>query len=155
MLEELKAMKEEFAELKKTHLEKSKVMFTNICTKLFEKHPKLESFGWRQYTPYFNDGEECTFSAHVDEPDINGIDGYRANFQLEFVTDYGGKQDPATKQYPKKLNENYSPEVAAAQKDVVEFLQNIDESVLRDLFDDHVRVTVTRAGTDVEEYEHD
>jgi len=155
MLEELKAMKEEFAELKKTHLEKSKVMFTNICTKLFEKHPKLESFGWRQYTPYFNDGEECTFSAHVDEPDINGTDGYDANFELEFVTDYDGKQDPATKQYPKKLNDNYSPEVAAAQKDVVEFLQNIDESVLRDLFDDHVRVTVTRAGTDVEEYEHD
>lgn len=147
MLEELKAMKEEFAELKKTHLEKSKVMFTNICTKLFEKHPKLESFGWRQYTPYFNDGEECTFSAHVDEPDINGMDGYDADFSREFVTDY--------EKGAEKRNENYDIEVAAAQKDVIEFLQNIDESVLRDLFDDHVRVTVTREGTDVEEYEHD
>lgn len=155
MLEELKAMKEEFAELKKTHLEKSKVMFTNICTKLFEKHPKLESFGWRQYTPYFNDGEECTFSAHVDEPDINGIYGYDADFEKEFVADYEKAPDPVTKQYGKKKNENYDLEVFAAQKDVIKFLQNIDESVLRDLFDDHVRVTVTREGTDVEEYEHD
>lgn len=155
MLEELKAMKEEFAQLKKTHLEKSKVMFTNICTKLFTKHPKLKSFGWRQYTPYFNDGEECTFSAHVDEPDINGMDGYDADFEKEFVTDYENGPDPVTKQYGKKKNDNYDLDVFAAQKDVIEFMQNIDESVLRDLFDDHVRVTVTREGTDVEEYEHD
>jgi hypothetical protein len=26
--------------------------------------PTIEWFGWRQYTPYFNDGEPCVFSVH-------------------------------------------------------------------------------------------
>lgn len=26
--------------------------------------PTIVEFGWRQYTPYFNDGEPCTFSVH-------------------------------------------------------------------------------------------
>ena len=153
MLEELKAMKEEFAELKKTHLEKSKVMFTNICTKLFEKHPKLESFGWRQYTPYFNDGEECTFSAHTDEPDINGVDGYDSNFESKTITDYNNKSTDG--KYPQIENPDYNPDLAAAQKTVVAFLNEVEDSVLRDLFGDHVRVTVTPTGTEVDEYEHD
>jgi hypothetical protein len=155
MLEELKAMKEEFAELKKAHLEKSKVMFTNITTKLFDKHPKLVSFGWRQYTPYFNDGEECTFSAHTDEPDINGINGYDVNFGDEMLNDYSKERDPVTKQYPKIKNPSYDLELHAAHKDVEEFLDNIDDSVLRDLFGDHVEVTVKKDGTEVEEHEHD
>lgn len=155
MLEELKAMKEEFAELKKAHLEKSKAMFTNICSKLFEKHPKLESFGWRQYTPYFNDGEECTFSAHTDEPDINDINGYDVNFGDEMINDYSVERDPVTKQCPRIKNPDYDTELNSAHKDVKEFLDNIDDSVLRDLFGDHVQVKVTKSGTEVEDYEHD
>lgn len=26
--------------------------------------PFIDSFGWRQYTPYFNDGDTCIFGAH-------------------------------------------------------------------------------------------
>lgn len=29
---------------------------------MFEKHPKLEWVAWQQYTPFFNDGDVCTFS---------------------------------------------------------------------------------------------
>jgi hypothetical protein len=153
MLEELKAMNEELANLQKEHLEKSKAMFTNIASKIFDAHPKLESFGWRQYTPYFNDGDECTFSAHTDEPDINGINGYDVNFEDELITVYGAEK--VNGQYPKKNNEFFNPDLAAAHKDVHSFLNEIEDSVFRQMFGDHVRVTVKRAGTEVEDYEHD
>jgi hypothetical protein len=35
---------------------------------IFDKHPALSSFGWTQYTPYFNDGEACYFGVQADEP---------------------------------------------------------------------------------------
>lgn len=156
MFEELKQMNAELEELKAQHLEKSKGMFTKVSALLFEKHPKLESFDWTQYTPYFNDGDECVFSARTDEPGINGVSGYDVNFDDEFVTDYSAKEkDPVTKQWPKIPNKDYNLELAAAHKDVKEFLSNIDDSVLRELFGDHVEVTVTAQGTSVDEHDHD
>jgi hypothetical protein len=157
MLEELKQMNAELEELKKQHLEKSKILFGNVSKALFEKHPLLESFSWPQYTPYFNDGDECTFSAHVDEPDMNGIDGYEIDFSEPTITEYG-EYDKITRSYPNKKdvpNPKYNPELGSAYNDVKEFLQNINEEVLRDLFGDHIKVTVRKSGVQVEKYSHD
>jgi hypothetical protein len=35
---------------------------------LFELHPDVAAIRWRQYTPYFNDGEPCTFN--VCDPEV-------------------------------------------------------------------------------------
>ena len=42
---------------------------------IFDKYPSVESVGWPQYTPYFNDGELCHFSVHSGEEAIrvNGV----------------------------------------------------------------------------------
>lgn len=161
MFDELKKMNEELAELKKNHLERSKKLFTEVTVKVFEKHPALESFSWNQYTPYFNDGEECTFSANIDYPEINDSDenddGAPDYFNETKVVEHG-KYNSQTRQYEgriEKPNPDYSPELVAAKSDVIEFLGNIDDSVLRDLFGDHVKVTVTKMGTEVDGYEHD
>lgn len=153
MLEELKAMNEELATLQKEHLEKSKAMFSKIAAKIFDAHPKLESFGWRQYTPYFNDGDECVFSAHTDEPDINGINGYDCNFEHELITNYGAEK--VNGQYPKMTNKLYNPELHKAQQDVMTFLYEVEDNVLRQMFGDHKHITVSRDGTEVEDYDHD
>jgi hypothetical protein len=150
MFEQLKQMNEELEALKKAHLEKSKLMFTDVAKSVFDKHPKLESFGWNQYTPYFNDGDECTFSANIDYVDINGENEYDSNVLQKTIYVQNAKGE-----YIETVNELYNPELAAAQNDVKEFLSNIDESVLRDMFGDHVEVTVSRNGTEVEKYEHD
>jgi hypothetical protein len=147
MFEKLKEMNAELEALKKTHLEKSKAMFTDVAKELFEKHSVLESFEWTQYTPYFNDGSECTFSAYVDDPRINGLGYYSGNCQETFWKQVDGK-------YQNVPNPNYDPKMSVARKDVTEFLQNIDEAVLRDMFGDHVQVTVTRNGVEVNEYDH-
>jgi hypothetical protein len=50
--------------------------FTEGTRALFEAFPAMESFGWTQYSPYFNDGDECVFSAKTDYPNINGEESY-------------------------------------------------------------------------------
>ncbi len=143
MFEKLKEMNAEPEQLKAAHLEKSKAMFTEVSKELFDKHPLLESFGWRQYTPYFNDGEECTFSAHVDDPNMNGLDDDEL-YEVIREKDYDGKP-----------HEKFNPVLLTAYTDVQEFLSNVDEAALRDMFGDHMEITVSRDGTEVEEYEHD
>lgn len=43
---------------------------------IFNLYPNIKGFKWRQYTPYFNDGDQCLFNAYTDIHDIfiNDID---------------------------------------------------------------------------------
>ncbi len=51
--------------------------------KTFEKYPMLERVSWTQYTPYFNDGDECTFRSNHEYADIEGLE--YGTFQYEEV----------------------------------------------------------------------
>lgn len=156
MFEELEQMNAEMAELKKAHLEKSKELFTKVTKKLFDSHPTLESFSWNQYTPYFNDGDECVFSVNGGDPSINDLE-YDSKVFDEELTEYG-TYDNATRSYPNKkvtTNPYYDKALSEAKDNVVTFLESIDASVLKDMFGDHVEVKVTRNGTETEEYDHD
>lgn len=103
--------------------------FKEASTELFDKHPKLESFSWTQYTPYFNDGDECCFSVHYDCPDINGEYGY-------------------------DLDEK-NTDLIAAQRDCEKLIKQFDEEDMKAMFGDHVQVTVTRGSVETEGYNHD
>src|SRR5690349_7857045 len=72
---------EKYAELKKKRDEMEKEfqslageLFKEKASGLFEKYPTLKSFGWAQYTPYFNDGDECIFGVN-DENIYFEMDG--------------------------------------------------------------------------------
>jgi hypothetical protein len=43
------------------------------ATAFFARHPGVHGIRWTQYTPYFNDGDACEFSAH--DPDLEIIKG--------------------------------------------------------------------------------
>jgi hypothetical protein len=36
-------------------------LLSQAFQQFFEAHPEIEAFRWRQYTPYFNDGDTCYF----------------------------------------------------------------------------------------------
>jgi hypothetical protein len=55
--EELK----ELQQAKKDYEEKGKKALRTLISKFFELNPEVMYLYWIQYTPYFNDGEECTF----------------------------------------------------------------------------------------------
>jgi hypothetical protein len=125
-------------------LKEGKDLFRQMSQTLFEENPNLGKFGWKQYTPYYNDGDECVFSAYSDYPiiklisDTHADDGYRDDFDEEqWFTE-----------------EETTPE-AIAWKNVKKFLEQFSDEDFKLLFGDHVEVVVTRDGVEVNEYSHD
>jgi hypothetical protein len=53
-------------EMRKAHMAELQGEFNNIIKLFFDECPKVQAVVWNQYTPYFNDGDECIFS--VNEP---------------------------------------------------------------------------------------
>jgi hypothetical protein len=148
----------EIKKLKEEMLEASNKIFTELTKTIFEEHPKVKSFGWNQFTPYFNDGETCTFSANVDYIYINGICVDDSDWVSEkTITNYG-TWNRETKKYEGRTevsNLNYDSELVKANDEIREFLYNFDEDFFMAQFGDHAEVTVTLEGVSVDEYEHD
>ena len=115
-----------------------KDLFLSMSKTLFDENPNLVVFGWRQYTPYFNDGDACTFSAQLDSP----------NFLLE-----GQDEDLYDEQewFP---SDDDSAEALTYRK-IASFLEQFDDEDVEMFFGDHVEVKVYRNRVETEEYSHD
>lgn len=105
-------------------------------TKLFAAVPTLQAVKWTQYTPYFNDGDACVF----------GVNEWSVRF--ETTPENAGWNEDGFEDVPWK-----SPD--AKWKILAEFEGAVPESVLLATFGDHVEVTATREGFQVDEYSHD
>lgn len=133
-MELIEKVKQRVAEIEAKRSEMLKDLqqeFPELLKSAFDKHPTVEKVTWRQYTPYFNDGDECTFGASLgyDDLDING-------------TNYWDEEE--------------REKVKPMYEDFATILIEIPEEFYKDLFGDHMEVTVNRDGTvETEEYEHD
>ena len=153
-LEKIKAELEAFEAKKKVFVEDLRKEFPTMFKELFDKSEKIESFGWVQYTPYFNDGDTCEFRVRCDDPYVNGeyIDecdwyDWRIKYYLK-----------GDEKYANLLTEN--PELDIESYKVVEefisVINSIPEDFLKDLFGDHAQITIHKDGrVEVDEYEHD
>lgn len=127
------------------------VVFAEEAKKLFEANPKLASFSWTQYTPYFNDGETCEFGAHTDYITVTDVDGneeeevssWSVRHYSEKGTDWQGNP--------------YTPsELELAGVAACEFLAEFEDEDFLMMFGDHTRVTVFRDGrVESDDYDHD
>jgi hypothetical protein len=136
--EEFVATKQNLKDAKNQLKEVGKKYIEAEAKALFEKYPEMEEFSWTQYTPYFNDGDQCEFSANNCDPQINGDDVR------------GQKWNRMTKQY-----EVIDSPFAAAWTAVKEFLKQFNDDDCLLMFGDHAEVKVTPEGITVEEVEHD
>lgn len=154
----LREKQEEIKKLKKEMIEASNKIFTELTKSIFEEHPKVESFGWTQYTPYFNDGDTCTFSAQTDYIYINGTSVDDSDWVSETtITNYGtwNREKRVYEGRTEVPNLNYDPELVKANDEIREFLRNFDEDFFLSQFGDHAEITVTAEGVSVDECEHD
>lgn len=169
----IKALTEEIAQAKAEFTEKGKAMFSEISKQLFERHPQLESFGWKQYTDYFADGDPCTFGVHADLDwglEINGestseLDNIRKTAYLPTGKRVMQKQyDYKTREYVEVEvdekaylpNPDYDPVLGDMANDVADLVNGMPSEILEDMFGDHVEVTVSKDGISIDEYtEHD
>ena len=160
-LDDMNALISSFREFKQTIQEKLKVEFKLVISKLFENNPELKAIVWTQYTPYFNDGDECVFRVGevgftnaIEEEDLNNIgwgeyEGDNENivcFTSYFNIKYANKKE---KEYLNLID-------VEACKQLGSFMTSSEmEDVMLATFGNHVRVVATREGFSVEEYQHD
>jgi hypothetical protein len=151
ILEKINAELEAFKAKKADLTKQLQHDFPKLFTPLFEQSKRINSFGWQQYTPYFNDGDECIFRCNSDYLDINGVNeddadnDDNANFVQKEI--WQGKRVP---------NPNYDANEAEIFEQIKKILKAIPDEFYKELFGDHVEVTVNRDGTiETEEYEHD
>lgn len=144
---ELKKLNEDYLQQKKELMLKTRTLFDKAMVEVFDRYTDLQSFGWNQYTPYFNDGDECTFSANIDCLDINGVNYYDMDDVQKTKWDSGTRT-----QIP---NPNFNADKSAMIDEIKSILGTVDEEFLKEAYGDHVEVVVSREGSDVSDYEHD
>ena len=155
----------EQAELKRKFQEQAQEMFKGVTKEFFEKNPGVTAVVWTQYTPYFNDGDECVFRVHTptftnapdpenvrwgeydgDEEDVWAVDNIRYILnsdrayyadERELILSKGGVNVESCEAFTSVIN---SSEM---------------EDIFRAMFGDHVQVVATREGFTTTDYEHD
>lgn len=78
-------LRKKIADARKQMEETAKGLFNEMSADLFNEHQNLVSYSWTQYTPYFNDGDECVFRCQGDYPTVSistddGVLGYDCNY---------------------------------------------------------------------------
>ncbi len=158
-LENLKRLKKELRSKRKELSDASSDLFDSWCKDFFTKNSDVvHSFAWNQYTPYFNDGDTCVFSANTDYIKVNGeycdeLD----NIQKIKVTNWG-TWNRVTKTYDNRVqmeNPNYNERLDNLVTEIKDFLQLFDDDFYLQKYGDHTEITVTKNGIDVDEFDHD
>ncbi len=140
-------IKDEMKRLRDEARVKVKNFFLRGMNKIFEMYPEVKSVSWRQYTPYFNDGEECTFSAHISDFGVNGYDDY---------SDEGEEGAINVLAYDYKNGRQYTYYRGKEIHDAIsDFLDQLDDDDYKTMFGDHAFVIVRKDEVIVEEYDHD
>jgi hypothetical protein len=144
---------------------------TKDIAAMLQKMPEgVDGVLWIQYTPYFNDGETCEFWFHEDTvTPFRVVDGIPCLIDeaLELEDDdedYGYRYpegwsdrrwDNETRSYVPR--EDVHVEAYSVYAEIRDYLLALaDADLLRDVFGDHVQVTVFRDGRyETEYHEHD
>jgi len=91
--QQYKDLRAKIAAAKKEMETTAKNLFKEMSSAFFTENPDIMGFGWTQYTPYWCDGDVCTFSANTDYPtvmimignDLYAYDDNRGEFEVNGV----------------------------------------------------------------------
>ena len=124
--------------------------------------PTIIEFGWRQYTPYFNDGEPCEFSVYGTWVRTDADKDVDDEYELEVGSSHRTLGNRPYRENPdtgKWEQQPYEGPDAARYDRCLALMSAVEggsfEHVLLEAFGDHAVVTVRRDGIEVEFYDHD
>lgn len=141
----------EYKEARAAFEARAKAAFNVAVQEFFKNNPEVKCISWTQYSPFFNDGEECVFSVHEPQfanfiPDADSC-GYSLEAEEEGQWVYGDRWDRSGDGVPDSI-----PEADA----IASFIQSSEvEDLMQDMFGNHVRVIVTAEGIETTDYDHD
>lgn len=131
---------------------------------LFNKYDELKNFSWAQYTPYFNDGEDCEFKVNLYSLAINGFneDNYDEDEDEVFGVIEGvnimmmAQKNIWSYSESKRIeNPDYDVKYSKIVNDVTNFISSFDEDDLKFLFGDHVEIRLTNEKITIDKYDHE
>lgn len=140
--------KAELDTLRRAFSEELRVSCGDLFKAFFEAHPEADEIRWRQYTPYFNDGEPCEF--RVYDPELFLADGAE-----ERDEDAEGYCTWSLAHYPSDEHKPLITEGLVKDFEAVASMLQSDADSMRMIFGDHALVVATRNGISVEEYDHE
>lgn len=82
VIQELADFNANYKKVREEFVKKLEPQFAEVFASFFAENPNVGGVQWTQYTPYFNDGDECIFSVNdmylfptgTDEDDLSGYD---------------------------------------------------------------------------------
>jgi hypothetical protein len=184
MANKLTVLVKKITELRETMKREGKEALKEAFVEFFDKHPEAKEILWTQYTPYFNDGDACTFSKHSAElkvypskvaEDVAKLLGINSEDNLDGdESDYGYGESCAADRLEslkdfdadsrwdrcKRMGVEHRA-LTASEKSLVKDFRTLDKNldsiseVLETVLGDHCLVRATRDGFEVTEYDHD
>jgi hypothetical protein len=178
LFDELKTIK---AEYDRKLQQEGEAAVKDAFKDLFDKYPEIRSVTWTQYTPYFNDGDTCTFSVHDFDVSLGTDETLRAEIdekkrltvEAANAGDYKKAQklkDEVTRLQERlededddysygeskyTLRRSSNPREVEIAEAVSALEREMPDDVLESVFGDHSRIVATRDGFKVTEQEHD
>lgn len=128
--EKLEVLNQQLEDIRKQIQEAAKAVFVEAVTELFTENESLDSFGWRQWTPFWT-GEGGAFAANT-EPDCIFING--SSVYEDYFTD------------AEEMSEEANRDAAKLAEMVSEILTAIGDSNLELMFGDHAEIMIRRNG---------
>lgn len=82
VIQELADFNANYKKVRADFVKQLEPQFAEVFASFFAENPNVGGVQWTQYTPYFNDGDECVFSVNdmylfpssTDEDDLDGYD---------------------------------------------------------------------------------
>ncbi len=166
-------------ETRKALSEQLKQQTAVLFKEFFAAHPAVKSIAWTQYTPYFNDGDPCTFRVgevqlrfgavpkavpkvvtesdeveEIDEEDVEDEDDDDDDGDDEGYCSWTLANAKDSRWIEEAHRPLITPELLEDFKWVTKIVES-DPDSMEMIFGDHARVIATKNGITVEEYEHE
>ena len=144
----------EFEEAQNKMRDALKEHMKTLFAAFFKVHPEVKTIHWVQYTPYFNDGEECVFGVH----ELHFTTTHHEEIANAWGEDDAGALRESEYDFTarKWVNCGLDPVLVADMRSMSEvFSSRIDDSLMRAAFGDHSWIKAHAGGFDVEHYDHE
>jgi hypothetical protein len=167
MFEQFDALITKQQELRKEFQETAQELFKETTKEFFDINPGITAVVWTQYTPYFNDGDECIFA--VNSPTFTNA----PKEDLDYINygEYDGENESVwaadNLQYVMECDRDYWKEtkekILSGGAIDINSCQTLEkmlgsgemDDIMREMFGDHVKVILTRDGIEIEDYDHE
>lgn len=140
-----------FEKMKKDLINDFRQSLNVLATEIFKNIPQLKAISWIQYTPYFNDGDECRFSIR-EIIYYNYIPDRYFRYAEEFEDEEQAEGTWAYTDYELK-NTDLSEEVIAFLKKFDSTI-NTNSEFIKEIFGDHRKIIWTVEGVQTQEYDN-